>query len=243
MRSNLDNPSTTEINKSIIQNKKYLKCIYTEYYKLIASEISKNQKILELGSGGSFLKNFLPQLITSDILLLNGIDLVIDAQNMDVESESLDGIVMVDVLHHIPDVTLFFNQAKRVLKDQGKIVMVEPWNSKWSYFIYKYIHHEDFNPHTNSWSFDSSGPLSGANGALPWIVFERDIEIFRHKYPEFILNRIDKFMPFSYILSGGLSYNYSFPHKLYKFIRTIENKIFNNKFSMFCFICLKYSPK
>ena len=79
MRSNLDNPSTTEINKSIIQNKKYLKCIYTEWYKLIASEFSKNQKILELGSGGSFLKNFLPQLITSDILLLDGIDLVIDA--------------------------------------------------------------------------------------------------------------------------------------------------------------------
>ena len=120
---------------------------------------------------------------------------------------------MVDVLHHIPNVTLFFNEARRVLRNKGKIVMVEPWNSKWSYIIYKYFHHENFDPDIINWAFDSSGPLSGANGAVPWIVFERDLKIFRHKYPEFIVTKI---------------YNYMFPdivytHLLYELIHYIVN--------------------
>jgi len=36
------------------------------------------------------------------------------------------------------------------------------------------LHHEPFNARSEHWRFDSSGPLSGANGALAWIVFRRD---------------------------------------------------------------------
>ena len=42
---------------------------------------------------------------------------------------SLDGIVMTDVLHHIPDCTSLFHEAARVIRPGGRVVMIEPWNT------------------------------------------------------------------------------------------------------------------
>jgi hypothetical protein len=52
--------------------------------------------------------------------------------------------------------------------------MIEPWVSTLSRPIYTRLHHEPFNPDAKDWSFPDTGPLSGANGALPWIIFQRD---------------------------------------------------------------------
>jgi len=39
-------------------------------------------------------------------------------------------------------------------------------------------------PPQKHWTFPDSGPLSGANGALPWIVFQRDRQEFRIEVPQ-----------------------------------------------------------
>ena len=47
--------------------------------------------------------------------------------------------------------------------------------------------------------------MSGANSALPWIVFARDRALFESDFPEWRLDRVEPYMPFRYLLSGGLS--------------------------------------
>lgn len=83
--------------------------------------------------------------------------------------------------------------------------MIEPWITPWSSFIYKHFHHEPFRPDAPDWSYSSTGPLSGANIALPWIVFARDRRKFASMFPEFFIERISPFLPFRYLISGGVA--------------------------------------
>jgi SAM-dependent methyltransferase len=138
---------------------------------------------------------------------------------------ALRAIVMTDVMHHIPDVEAFLAEAQRTLRRGGRIVMVEPWLSGWSSIVYRTLHSEPFRPDASTWRFPSAGPLSGANSALPWIVFERDLETFRRRFPDFHLVTIEPFMPFRYLLSGGVSTRISMPGWTFPFWRWVEEVI------------------
>jgi hypothetical protein len=83
--------------------------------------------------------------------------------------------------------------------------MIEPWYSPWSRLIYTHLHHEPFFPEEGEWGHSFKGPLSGANGALPWIIFKRDRGIFESQFPELSVTRIEPLMPFRYLVSGGVS--------------------------------------
>ena len=83
--------------------------------------------------------------------------------------------------------------------------MIEPWVSPWSRFIYSRFHHEPFRPETPDWEFPRGGPLSAANMALPWVMLVRDREMFDREFPQWRVRRIHPFMPFRYLLSGGVS--------------------------------------
>jgi len=52
----------------------------------------------------------------------------------------------------------------------GIIVMIEPWYTTWSRFVYNYLHHETFDSNSKDWDFQKGKPLSRSNSALPWIV-------------------------------------------------------------------------
>ena len=135
---------------------------------------------------------------------------------------SLDAIVMVDVFHHINDVDRFFQESIGCLTEKGRIIMVEPWITAWSALIYKYLHHEPCLPESEKWDFPDTGPLSGANLALPWIVFERDRELFLEKYSDLKINKINLDWPSVYLLSGGVSMKTLVPEWTYPFFRRTE---------------------
>jgi len=129
--------------------------------------------------------------------------------------------LMFDVFHHIPDVKSFLNDAHRCLKPGGKIIMIEPANTAFGRFIFTHFHHEPFDPKAN-WKFESTGPLSSANGALPWIVFVRDKIKFLNEFPDFTISQLNYHTPFAYLLSGGLTFKQLMPTFCYKAIRGLE---------------------
>ena len=49
-----------------------------------------------------------------------------NAQIPDFEDESFDIIVGSRVVHHLPDIELFFKECRRILKHKGYIVFIEP---------------------------------------------------------------------------------------------------------------------
>ncbi|MFH1321426.1 MAG: methyltransferase domain-containing protein [Bacteroidota bacterium] len=223
----LDDAETTLRRRDIIIKKKFLKKLYIKWYNVILKKISglSEGKLLEIGSGGGFIKELNPGIITSDILPLDHCDLVLSAEYLPFQNNELSAIIMIDVLHHIPDCLAFFKEAQRTLKNGGKIIMIEPANTLWSRFIYKNLHHESFDPKTKSWTFPSSGPLSGANIALPWIIFERDIDEFMIRFPNLQLVNIHYHTPFRYLLSGGVSYRSFVPSRSFGTITFIEKLI------------------
>jgi SAM-dependent methyltransferase len=222
--SSLDSPETTIMRWQIIRGKSSLRQIYAEWYRGVATSIPAGDKpALELGSGAGFMSDYVENLITSDILELPGVDRTIDASaRLPFDDGSLRGIAMVNTLHHLPDVTVFFRESVRCLEPGGTISMIEPWNTHWSKFVYTKLHHELFDPYVTSWSFPPGGPLSNANGALPWILFVRDRERFRREFPELSIDVIEPMMPFRYLLSGGVSMRALLPSWCFGLVGRLE---------------------
>ncbi len=220
-----------------------MRCIYHEWYSKIIEGLNEKSNVLELGSGGGFLREYIPGLITSEILETEGVDRVVDACQMPFRDSFLDGIVMTNVFHHIPDIEKFLNEATRTIKNNGKVIMIEPWPSRWSKLIYRHLHTEPFDINGGWKLLDNKGPLSGANGALPWIIFERDLKKLEFNFPEIKIQKINLLMPFSYLISGGVSMRSLAPGFIYKPIRKIEN-LFNQKnWAMFAYIEIKIVKK
>jgi SAM-dependent methyltransferase len=220
----IDAPETSILRARIIKEKLFLKKFYENCYTSIARSIANitNGPVLELGSGGGFLKQFIPGLITSDIIQLPELSVVLDGQCLPFKNGSLRGIVMLDVFHHLPRVQSFLGEAARSVKTGGALVMIEPWYSRWSRLVYKYLHHESLDPETPEWDFPQGGPLSQANSALPWIVFDRDRKKFEARHPEWQIKEITLHSPFCYLLSGGVSYRSLMPGELFGVWRRIE---------------------
>jgi len=236
----IDDPRMTVMRRKILKEKQFLRHIYLEWYTTILDVIPlKVKPVLEIGSGAGFMNEIYPDLIASEIFYCPEISVVLDGQRLPFSSSSIGSIVMTDVLHHIPHVRSFFLEAVRCLEPSGKVVMIEPYVSTWSRIIYTYFHHEPFNPQAENWEFPSIGPLSSANGALPWIIFERDIKQFEKEFPELRLKSIQPMMPFCYILSGGVSLRTLMPDWTYSFWRLFENYFPKKMFGMFALIELE----
>ena len=113
--------------------------------------------------------------------------------------------------------------------------MIEPWRTCWSEWVYTHLHPEPFLPEAD-WEIPDSGPLSGANGALPWIVFERDRQIFQSRHPQWRINKIEPMMPVAYLASGGVSMRSLMPGWLYRPVRGMERLLSQKTWAMFAFI-------
>jgi len=211
--------------------------LYNDWYAVFirASKKIKNGKYLEIGSGGGFLKEVFPGVITSDIVSLPNIDIVFNAEELPFKNNELACIMMINVFHHIPKPYLFLREAQRTLQKGGQIVMIEPANSNLGRFIYKRFHNEPFDE-LGAREISSGNRLSNSNQALPYIYFERDLDIFKKEFPFLKINSIKYHSPFSYIISGGVSRTAMLPNFMYNFIRGLEWLLspFSKQLGLFC---------
>lgn len=234
---NLDDPNNIVVLRQLIQRKPFLIKTYKSFYQDLLGRVKavpQGGELIELGSGASFMKTFAPRLVTSDILPYSGVDLVFSGLDMPMPDASVSAFLMIDVLHHIKDSRQFFNESLRCLKVGGKVVMIEPANTLWSRFIYKNFHHEPFNT-LGEWGFEEGGPLSGANMAIPWIVFCRDAQLFAQEFPQFRVASITVHTPMKYLISGGLSLKQLLPSFMYPLVQLAEYLLtpFNRYLGMF----------
>jgi SAM-dependent methyltransferase len=237
----LDDPRTTELRARIIREKGFLRQIYTAWYRLLLDAVPDGDgAILEIGCGGGFLKQMQPGIIASEVFPTPRADIVLDARLLPFDANSLKAVLMVDVLHHLPEPAAFLREASRCVRPGGACLMIEPWNNGWARWVYRHLHHEPFEP-DGGWTIPSSGPLSGANGALPWILFERDRSIFRERFPEWCISRVRPLMPFVYLASGGVSMRSLLPSWVYTVLRGVEQFApgLDRGAGMFAFIALE----
>jgi len=223
--SNLDDPNRISDIHQAIMNKPALYSFYINVYRRYEECLKRCPQdglFLELGSGGGFASKQLPGIITSDVLPYRGINICIDATRLPFLNDSLRAIVMLNTFHHICDVSSFLSEAQRCLKPEGRLLIVDQHPGIISYPILRFFHHEPFVPNASQWQFNSSGPLSGANGALAWIIFQRDLSQFQQTFPHLNLENYKPHTPLQYWLSGGLKRWNLVPHWLLSTIHSLE---------------------
>lgn len=237
----VDDPRAIPIRREMIRRKGFLRRVYAAWYHaLLLTLPDSGAPVLELGSGPSFLKSLVPDLITSDVQMGAEVDVVLDGMHLPLASGSLRGIVMTNVLHHLRDVHHFFQSAQRAVRPGGVLAMIEPWVTDFSRRVYSF-HHEPFQPEAQDWAFPPAGPMSGANGALPWIVFARDRARFETEFPNWRLETVEPIMPLLYLLSGGVSMRSLMPGWSFGFWSGVERvlSVFRGRTAMFALIVLR----
>lgn len=239
----LDDPATTGRRRAIVNEKPFLKAIYRDWYDQLAASLPAGQgRVLELGSGAGFLQDVVPGLITSEVFFCPFVKTVLDGHALPFERGSLRGVLMTNVLHHIPDPILFLREAAAAVRPGGVIAMIEPWHSSWSRFVYTRLHHEPFLPDAPAIGVVRGGPLSAANGALPWILFERDRTAFERDFPEWRIETLRPMMPFRYLVSGGVSMRSLMPSWSTGLWRWLERAL-DRRMSMFALVVLRRTER
>jgi len=185
--------------------------------------------ILEIGSGTSPLKQFFPNVITSDVLDLDYLDLVFDCHQIEkldaIKDESLDVITLTNVLHHLKSPIAFLNGAASKLKPGGKVIATEPFFSLLSTLIFKYLHHEPVDLRIAEPELENvQGPLTSANSALPWLIFYRRRDWLDRLNENYDVYRVSvrPFSALSYMMTGGISRRVPIPGPFYRAMFPID---------------------
>jgi hypothetical protein len=220
-----EDQAATLRNRARLSANRNLLFWYRELYRDQFRDLPNPQtlSILEVGSGTSPLKQFLSNVITSDVLDLDYLDLVFDCHEIDkldaIKDSSIDVITLTNVLHHLKSPIEFLNRAAGKLKSGGKVIATEPFFSVLSTPIFKYLHHEpvDFGISEPELG-EVQAPLASANIALPWLIFFRRREWLQRLSKSFDITTLSTrpFSALSYMATGGISRRLPVPCFLYR---------------------------
>ena len=125
----------------IWQRKPVLRQLYRDWYRDIAVWLAPGRTV-EVGGGTGNLKEYASGVCCTDVVSLPWLDAVADAQRLPFQTGSLANLVLFDTLHHIENVSLFFDEALRTLKGGGRIIIMDPYISWASWPVYRYLHPE-----------------------------------------------------------------------------------------------------
>jgi len=229
-------------NRARLAANKNLLFWYQELYRDQFRDLPNPQTltILEVGSGTSPLKQFLSNVITSDVLDLDYLDLVFDCHDIDklgaIKDNSIDVITLTNVLHHLKKPIEFLNRAASKLKSGGKVIATEPFFSVLSTLIFKFLHHEpvDFSISEPELG-EVQGPLASANIALPWLIFFKRREWLERLNEKFEVATLSTrpFSALSYMATGGISHKLPIPHVFYRALFSTDLAV-SCRFPRFC---------
>src|SRR5215510_7057650 len=91
----LDDPRLNDQRRRIIAQKPFLRRIYQEWYTAIVEALPPGDApVLEIGSGAGFLVDFIPGLITSEVVTSPGMRIVLDGTLLPFGPDVLRAVVM-----------------------------------------------------------------------------------------------------------------------------------------------------
>ena len=165
---------------------------------------------IEFGSGIGASKDYIKssKFVTSDILTSEWIDLKkLDTLNTQLPKNSLDFIVVSNVIHHLAYPIQFFSEADRLLKTNGKLIIQEINTSLVMRIVLRLMKHEGYNEKIEV--FSQSGPCNdpadpwSANCSIPKLLFS-DLKMFEREFPNWKVIHFENSEFLKFINSGGV---------------------------------------
>lgn len=218
-------------HRRVWQKKAVLRRIYNEeFFARLLSSRKPGGVCVEVGGGPGFFKELLPSVLCTDLIHSPWLDAVVDAQRLPFRPSSITNIFGLDMLHHLAAPMLFLNEAQRVLTCGGRLILVEPWITPLSRFIFRYLHQEDCDLRARPWDADGTqsalgkNPFEG-NQAIPYLLFgarnlSRTLEALQNLKPI----AVEPFCLFAYLLSFGFKPMNLLPVSLYSAISELERR-------------------
>jgi len=165
---------------------------------------------VEVGCGAGFSERFLRagRLELTDAEPQPWVARVVDAHELPYADRSVDAVIANNVVHHLAYPARFLEEAARVLRPGGHLLVQECNCGKTTEWALRLTGHEGFD-----WSadaFDTSRPCNdpkdpwSANCAIPNLLFD-DLDRFRARFPGFevIESGLSEF--FVHFNTGGVS--------------------------------------
>ena len=239
--------SRFEAHKKMLIKKRMLRDVFNEFHKLFRKldreYLSGDGLEIELGSGVSLMRDVYPSVLATDIVPSPHLDRVLNAENMNLENESVRVIYGQNCFHHFMEPDKFFKELERVLKPGAGFIMLDPFYGPIATFLFKRLFRtEGFDKNYPSWNTPHLGPMNGANQALSYIIFVRDYNIFEQKYPTLkIVHRQTVGNYLKYLLSGGLNFRQLVPDSFTGLVNVLEKLLspFNQIFALHHVIVIK----
>ncbi|HEX4404466.1 MAG TPA: class I SAM-dependent methyltransferase [Polyangia bacterium] len=207
-----------------------LRALYAEWYGRVAAALPPPSfgPRVELGSGPGFSRGFVDALELTDLVQGPWHDREVSAEALPYADASLGGIVLFDVLHHIPAPRKFFAEAVRALKPGGRVVMCEPYIGPLSYPVYKFLHEEPVRMFD-----DPLAPAAGArdpfdsNQAIPTLLFarRRPHDAFARAFPALTVRSVERLAGPSYVVTGGFSRPPLLPLAAWRALHALEARL------------------
>jgi SAM-dependent methyltransferase len=220
----LDSPQATAVHARLIREKPFLRRLYLRYYADFEAAVARAPSgglVVEIGSGGGFYREIRPAVVSLDVRPGAEVDVVASALQLPFRSQSTSAVLLLNVLHHIADPAAFFRECERILKPGGRVCLVEPYAGPVSRGLIKPLHHEPWDE-AGMWTLPDSGPMTGANMALPSIIFVRDRARYDKEFAHLPVDRIRLHTIALYLLSGGVSMRSLVPGVLFSPIYAVE---------------------
>ncbi len=213
----------------MFEKKRSLFFFYECLFNLLKSEIKSfgdQTKIVEIGTGAGLSTSFMGEFkyLKTDAIDTGIQDAIVDAQNLPFDDESLDVIFGIDVFHHISKPFQFLEEASRCLKHDGRLILIEPAITPFSWPVYKFLH-----PEPMKWSvavtkdFQFSGShVMDANNALPSLIFKNNSRGSLESFELCLEYETRLFGFISMLATGGINSSWSIPF-LNRFIKNLFN--------------------
>jgi len=195
-------------HRGVWEQKETIRLLYRDFHRRLLDSCPAG-RVLDIGGGTAHIKDVRPDIVSTDILLFPGIDVVADAHQLPFPDESFMGVVMLDVLHHLERPIEFLEEASRVLKPGGRLAMIEPAMTTLARRFYDYFHAEpvdmDADPFADVAINPDRDPFD-ANQAIPTLLFATSAACRRVEevIPSLRVRSVKWLSLFAYPMSGGL---------------------------------------
>jgi SAM-dependent methyltransferase len=189
------------------ERKKSTRLLYRDFHRQLL-DACPDGRVLDIGGGTAHIKEFRPDIISADILLFPGIDLVADAHRLPFPEGFFSGVIMLDVLHHLERPIEFLKEASRVLRPGGRLAMIEPAMTTLARKFYDRFHEEPVDMGADPFATVEINPDRDpfdANQAIPSLLFATEPARRRleQTIPSLGVRSVDWLSLFAYPMSGG----------------------------------------
>jgi SAM-dependent methyltransferase len=199
-----------ERRREIWAERPLTRAVYGRAFSAIARELAAGRHTVEIGGGTGMAREFLRDVLVTDLVPTRHVDLVANAVELPFPAANLDNLIGIDCLHHLPRPALLFEEATRVLRPGGRLVLLEPFISPVSRVVFALGHPEPVDlavdplPSDGRPVFAESGPFA-ANQAIPTLLFFRQLHRFETRFPLLRVCTRRRMSVVAYPLSGGFS--------------------------------------